>query len=312
MKVAVTGANGFVGQALCQYLDRQGITPLPLSRQAQDFGQFQSQALPPLGNISALSKTLQGCHALVHLAARTHQASASPYADLEKFRETNVALSQTFAEAAALAGVKRFIFISSIKVYGNGHTRASTQASPQAYSHNSKPAPEDAYGLTKLEAEEALKASCAKNGLELVIIRPPLIFSPHAKGNIAALVKAIRYKIPLPLASIHNQRDVLSLDNLCSLIALCLKHPSATNSEWLASDGAPLSTADMIRLLATAHKLNANLFPAPLKALELLAKITRKEDALQKLSGNLEVDSTLTQECLGWQPVRTMELIHRQ
>jgi len=304
MKVAVTGANGFVGQALCQYLDRQDITPLPLSRQAQDFGPFQSQALPPLGNVPALSNTLQGCHALVHLAARTHQTSASPYADLEKFRETNVALSQTFAVAAALAGVKRFIFISSIKVYGNGRT--------EAYSHDSKTAPEDAYGQTKLEAEEALKASCAKNGLELVIIRPPLIFSPHAKGNIATLVKAIRYKIPLPLASIRNQRDVLSLDNLCSLITLCLSHPSATNNEWLASDERPLSTADMIRLLATAHELKANLFSVPLKALKLLAKLTRKEDALQKLSGNLEVDSTLTRECLGWQPARTIELIHRQ
>jgi len=303
MKVAVTGANGFVGQALCQYLDRQGITPLPLSRQAQDFGAFQSQALPPLRNVSALSNSLQGCHALVHLAARTHQASASPYSDLEKFRETNVALSQTFAKAAALAGVKRFIFISSIKVYGNGHTLA--------YSHNSKTAPEDAYGLTKLEAEEALKKTCTLNGLELVIIRPPLIFSPHAKGNIAALVKAIRYKIPLPLASIRNQRDVLSLENLNSLIALCLTHPSATNKEWLASDGVPLSTADMIRLLATAHNLKANLFSVPLKALELLARLIRKEVALQKLSGNLEVDSTLTQECLGWQPVRTIELIRR-
>jgi len=303
MKVAVTGANGFVGQALCQYLDRQGITPLPLSRQAQDFGVFQSQALPPLRNVSALSNTLQGCDALVHLAARTHQARASPYADLEKFRETNVALSQTFAEAAALAGLKRFIFISSIKVYGNGHTLA--------YSHDSKTAPEDAYGLTKLEAEEALKKACTKNGLELVIIRPPLIFSPHAKGNIAALVKAIRYKIPLPLASIRNQRDILSLENLNSLIALCLTHPSATNKEWLASDGTPLSTGDMIRLLAEAHKLKANLFSMPQKALELLAKLTRKEDALRKLSGNLEVDSTLTRECLGWQPVRTLELIHR-
>jgi len=308
MKVAVTGANGFVGQALCQYLDRQGITPLPLTRQAQDLGSLQSHALPALGNVEALSNILQGCHALVHLAARTHQASASAYADIEQFRETNVALSQTIAEAAALAGVQRFIFISSIKVYGNGGTRTSSVP----YSHTSKTAPEDAYGLTKLEAEEALKTSCAKNGLELVIIRPPLIFSPHAKGNIAALVKAIRYKIPLPLASIRNQRDVLSLGNLCSLIALCLTHPNATNNEWLASDGAPLSTSDMIRLLATAHKLKANLFSVPLKALELLAKLTRKEDALQKLSGNLEVDSTLTRECLGWQPVRTNELIQQK
>jgi len=311
MKVAVTGANGFVGQALCQYLDRQGIPSLPLTRQAQDLGSLQSHVLPPLGNVEALSNILQGCHALVHLAARTHQASASPYADIEQFRETNVALSEKIAEAAALAGVQRFIFISSIKVYGNGHTRTSSLPSTLPYSHTSKAAPEDAYGLTKLEAEEALKMSCAKNGLELVIIRPPLIFSPHAKGNIAALVKAIRYKIPLPLASIRNQRDVLSLDNLCSLIALCLTHPNATQNEWLASDGAPLSTADMIRLLATAHELQANLFSVPLKALELLAKLTRKEDALQKLSGNLEVDSTLTRECLGWQPVPTIELIHR-
>lgn len=301
MKVAVTGANGFIGKALCQYLGRHDINALPLTRQTQWVADQESQELPPSADVAALSDILNGCDALVHLAARTHQASASPYADLEAFRETNVILSQNIGKAAALAGVRRFIFISSIKVYGNGAS--------EAYSHTSLTSPEDAYGQTKLEAEDALKACCTEHGLELVIIRPPLIFSPHAKGNIATLLKAIRYKIPLPLASIHNKRDVLSLDNLCSLITLCLTHPKASGHEWLASDGAALTTADMIRLLACAHGLKARLLPMPLKILELLARLSGKQDALQKLSGNLEVDSSLTQQILGWKPTPSQELI---
>ncbi len=294
MKVAVTGANGFVGLALCQHLKTQGVDFLPLTRDPQIIAEIMSDSLSESSDERACKTALSGCDTLVHLAALTHQPSTSPFANLDKFRQINVDFSRKLALAAAKAGVRRIVFMSSIKVYGdpaNGWITQDTETTPN-----------DAYGQTKLEAEHALSDICQETGMELVIIRPPLIFAPHAKGNLASLLRAVRSQLPLPLANVHNRRDLLSLPNLCDLIFKCLSHPNATGQPWLACDGTPISSADIIRTLAHTHQLKARLIPAPQSWLRWGAALMSRQQQLQKLTGDLQIDSRRTQDALEWQP----------
>ena len=305
MKVAITGASGFVGLALCQHLKTHNIAFLPLTRKPpQLIAGEVSRTVDDRSGDEECQHALAGCDTLVHLAALTHQPSRSPFDNLSEFRRINVEYSKTLAKASAKVGIRRIVLMSSIKVYGDPKSGPITSNTPTA--------PNDAYGQTKLEAEQSLQAFCREANIDLVILRPPLIFAPHAKGNLAALVKAVRWRLPLPLASIHNKRDLLSLPNLCDLIRICLSHPEVTNKAWLACDGVAVSTADIVRTLAHAHQLKPRLISLPPSWLDWVARTTGRQQQWHKLAGNLQLDSQYTQDSLEWRPKSAQALYQNQ
>jgi nucleoside-diphosphate-sugar epimerase len=222
-----------------------------------------------------------------------HDTSENP---LEAFREVNVRGTLNLAQQAAEAGVKRFIFISSIKVNGEftgpGHpfTEADT------------PNPQDAYGVSKHEAEQGLCQIAAATGMEVVVIRPPLVYGPGVKANFASLMRAVKRGWPLPLGAIHNQRSLVALDNLVDFIITCITHPQAANQTFLISDGEDLSTTDLVRRMAQVAGVPARLVPVPVWALEGAGRILGKGDAVQRLCGSLQIDSSKARKILCWEP----------
>jgi nucleoside-diphosphate-sugar epimerase len=200
------------------------------------------------------------------------------------------------ARQAAQAGVKRFIFVSSIKVNGEltRQGRPFTECDP--------PDPQDPYGISKIEAEQGLRQVAADTGMEVVIIRPPLVYGPGVKANFAALMRAVKKGMPLPLGAIHNQRSLVALDNLVDFIVTCITHPKAGNQTFLISDGQDLSTAELVRGLAEAAGTSARLLPVPVWGLEWAGRLVGKGEAVQRLCGNLQIDSSKARTLLGWKP----------
>lgn len=284
MKVAITGASGFVGTGLSRHLESQGHKLAPLPR-----------ALLEPTSAGHLSDALDGCTAMVHLAAITHDQAQNQRAQDELFQRVNVDLSLMLAKAAKAAGLKRFIFISSIKVNGEASTRPLRALD--------KPHAQDRYGKSKWAAEQALMQECHSGEMELVIIRPPLIYDREPKGNLKSLLSAIRKGIPLPLASINNARDLIALPNLCSLIECALKQPGLAGKVLLAADGVPRSTPEIVTLLAQIHGQQARLLPFPQSLLLTLLKLAGKASSADKLLGNLELDISDTCTLTGWQPL---------
>lgn len=304
MNCLITGASGFVGRSLCAALSMGGLTVRTAMRsrqgQADDFdGVF-------VGSIDAETQwaaALRGIDTVVHLAARVHvmnDVSENPLAD---FRRINVAGTLHLARQAAAAGVKRFVFISSIKVNGE-HTEPG-----HAFTEADEPNPQDAYGLSKHEAEQGLRQIATEMGLEVVIIRPPLVYGPGVKANFAALMRAVQRSWPLPLGAVHNQRSLVGLDNLVDFIITCISHPQAANQTFLVSDGQDLSTTELIRGMARAAGLPARLLPVPVPvwALKAGARLVGKGDAVQRLCGNLQLDISKARRLLGWVAPVTVE-----
>jgi nucleoside-diphosphate-sugar epimerase len=215
---------------------------------------------------------------------------------LAEFRRVNVGGSLALARAAAAAGVRRFVFISSVKVHGEA------TAPGRPFREDDPPAPMDAYGISKMEAEQALWEVSAATGMELVIIRPPLVYGPGVKANFAALVRLVRRGWPLPLGAIHNQRSLVSLDNLVDLIMTCLRHPRAADEAFLVSDGQDLSTTELVRCLGKALGRVPVLVPVPATLLRGLAAATGRSEVVQRLCGTLQVDVTRARQLLGWSP----------
>jgi len=234
---------------------------------------------------------------MVHCASRVHimkDPSANP---LEEFRRVNVQGTANLARQAAVAGVRRLVFVSSVKVNGEQTAQGSTFTADDAC------APEDPYGISKHEAEQALRQIAAETGMEVVIIRPPLVYGPGVKANFAAMVRWLARGVPLPLGAVtHNRRSLVALDNLVDLITLCLTHPAAANQTFMVSDGEDLSTADMLRRMGNALGRPARLLPVPVGVLKLGAQLVGKPDVFQRLCGSLQVDIAKTRELLGWQP----------
>lgn len=294
--VLVTGATGFVGRALLPVLSRSGWEIQALTRQAfpQEF---------PIDRIEWHRVTgitadfpIVGCSAVVHLAARVHVMNESAADPLSEFRHVNVAGTERLARLAAAAGVRRFVYLSSIKVSGE-ETLAG-----QPFFADDSPHPEDPYGVSKHEAEIALLRVAAETGLEVVIIRPPLVYGPGVKGNFRTMLNWLRHGIPLPLASLNNRRSLVGLDNLCDLIRICLEHPAAANEIFLVSDGQDLSTSDLLRLAGDAMGCPARLFPFPSAWLERGAALLGKQSMARRLCGNLQVDIDKAKTMLGWSP----------
>lgn len=233
---------------------------------------------------------------VIHCAARAHVMNDHSIDPLKAFQEINVGGTLNLARQAALQGVRRFIFISSIKVNGE------STAFERPYHADNVPAPEDPYGLSKLEAEQGLQQLSAATGLEVVIIRPPLVYGRGVKGNFASLIKLIEMGVPLPLGAIHNKRSLVGIDNLVDLIIRCIDHPAAANQVFLAGDGEDLSTTQLLRGVAKAMGRPSRLIPAPVSLLQLGASLLGKKALAQRLLGTLQVDITKTRELLDWTP----------
>jgi len=277
-KVLVTGATGFVGSALLQ---RLGIS-----------GQALSLRNKPANGLAWLDRA----DSVVHLAARVHIMNDAVKDPLAEFRASNLDLTVDLAQQAARAGVRRFVFISSVKVNGE-ETAPGT-----AYTAADVPLPQDPYGVSKMEAEQALARISAQTGLEVVVIRPPLVYGPGVRANFGALLNAVARGIPLPLGGIHNRRSLVALDNLVDLIVTCIHHPKAAGQVWMVSDGDDLSTPDLIRRMARVMGRPPRLIDVPVGILEKIGILTGKSHAMQRLCSNLQVDISETKAVLGWQP----------
>lgn len=257
-----------------------------------------------VGNINAAtiwSAALQDTDAVVHLAARAHVMHDTASDPLAEYRHVNTDGTLNLARQAVIAGVKRFVFISSIKVNGE-----RTQLGCP-YTANDVPAPRDAYGISKAQAEAGLRLLAEETGLEVVIIRPPLVYGPGVKANFAALMRAVQRGWPLPLGAVHNQRSLVALDNLVDFIVGCITDPKAANQTFLVSDGQDLSTSDLVRKMAQAAGVPARLLPVPVWALQAGASLLGKGDAVHRLCGNLQVDISKARTLLNWKPPMSVD-----
>jgi len=252
-----------------------------------------------IGAATDWSDALTGVDTVVHLAARVHVMNDISSDPLSAFRQVNVAGTERLARMAAQAGVRRFIYISSVKVNGEGCEKPFTE--------RDIPVPEDPYGVSKWEAEQALQKISAETGLEVVIIRPPLVYGPGVKANFLSLFKIVVRGIPLPLSSIENLRSFIYIGNLVDAIIKCVEHPDAVNKTFLVSDGQDVSTPDLIRRTAKALELPARLFPVPVSFMRLAGKLSGKGGVVNRLMGSLIVDSTKIRRDLGWKPPFTLE-----
>jgi len=249
-----------------------------------------------LGAETDWGDAVRGAEVVIHTAARVHVMKDGAQDPLSEFRRMNVEGSLNLALQAAEAGVRRFVFVSSIKVNGE---RALVN---QPFTAENIPAPIDPYGVSKHETEQGLHRLATETGMEVVVIRPPLVYGPGVKANFRALMRAVAGGIPLPLGAIDNRRSMVALDNLVDLIITCIKHPAAANETFLVSDGEDLSTPDFVRRLARAMGRPARVIPVPESLLMAGAKLLGKQEAVRRLCGSLQVDISKTRELLGWTP----------
>lgn len=295
-RVLVTGANGFVGGHLVDLLAREFYSVVPVVRTASAAGQL---ALGDLSTVTSWGEHLTGVDVVVHLAARVHQMNDSDSDAL--YRQVNVDVTLSLASEAARCGVRRFIFLSSIKVNGE------CTGPGEAFSAAARPEPEDAYGRSKLAAEQELRILADATGMELVIIRPPLVYGPGVKANFYRLLQLADSPLPLPLATVSNRRDMVSVYNLCDLILCCLAHSSAAGNVFLVSDGRPYSTAELVRVSRIAQGRRPLLFPLSPALLKGLLRLLGRGAMAERLLGNLEVDISHTAASLDWVPPYSLE-----
>jgi nucleoside-diphosphate-sugar epimerase len=296
----VTGASGFVGQALVQQLARNNI-PVRSAFRASDGVSGSSIAVGDIGPDTHWAPALEGCDRVVHLAARVHVMNDKAIDQLTEFRRINVDGTLNLALQAAAAGVRRFVYLSSVKVNGESTSPG------RAFTEADAPNPQDAYGQSKHEAEQGLRQLSADTGMEVVIIRPPLVYGPGVKANFASLMRAVQRGWPLPLGAVHNQRSLVALSNLVDFIITCITRPQAANQTFLVSDGQDLSTTELVRGMAQAAGVPARLLPMPVWALQAGASLLGKGDAVQRLCGNLQVDMSKARSLLGWVPPVSVE-----
>jgi nucleoside-diphosphate-sugar epimerase len=297
--IAVTGASGFVGAAVCNALHSRGFGVRGTVRSLSSVSAIAGFEHLAIGNFDASSDwttALAGVDCVIHSAARVHVMNEFSADPLAEFRRVNVASTLNLAQQAAAAGVLRFVFVSSVKVNGEETLPG------QAFTESDAPAPLDPYGQSKHEAELGLRQLAVDTGMEVVIVRSPLVYGPGVKANFAALMRAVQRGWPLPLGAVHNQRSLVALDNLVDLIVTCLHHPAAANQTFLASDGQDLSTAELVRGMARATGVPARLWPVPVWALQGAAGALGKGAAVQRLCGNLQVDISKARNLLGWVP----------
>lgn len=297
MKILVTGASGFVGRRLCQRLLVNGFEVGAAVRSLQiGLASSQTWVVGAIDSETDWRAALAHVSMVVHLAARVHVMNDMSQDPLSEFRRVNTHGTLNLARQAAQAGVRRLVFISSVKVNGEA-TRPG-----RAFTELDEPSPQDAYGQSKMEAEEGLRQIALETGIELVIIRPPLVYGPGVKANFAALMCAVQKGLPLPLGAVHNKRSLVSLDNLTDFICLCASHANAANQTFLVSDGQDLSTAELIEGLALAAGRSSRLLPVPVWFLHWAGGVMGKSEQVQRLCENLQVDIGKARLLLQWHP----------
>ena len=302
MKILITGATGFIGTQLSETLAKSGHE---VRNTARSFALNSSTTrevitcdLESAGNLDHLTT---GCDAIVHLAGRAHVMSDDPATSELLYLSANVNVTKNLVQSASRTGVKRMILMSSVKVNGE----STTIDSP--FTSHDTPNPQDPYGRSKTQAEQALWDVASTSGLEGVVIRPPLVYGPGVRANFASLIGIVNRGIPLPLGSIHNKRSFVSIDNLIDCIATALQSSNAAGQTFLVSDGQDLSTPELIRSIASALHKSPTLFPFPPVLLKLAATSAGKRSAYDRLCGSLTVDIALTKQKLSWTPPFTIQ-----
>jgi len=288
MKILVTGANGFIGKALCSYLENQHHSVVRAVRNAKDNTETE------IGFINAdtdWSLPLGGCDYVVHLAARVHKKDQGNF---DVYKQVNSDAAINLAMQANSCGVKRFIFISSVSIYGHERSQAYKEDDP----HNAV----SAYGKSKAHAEDALYAYCKNTNMEITILRPPMVYGPEVGANFLKLLNLVRTGAPLPFAGIHNKRSLLYIGNLIDAVEVCLTHQNAANRTFNVSDLEDYSTEELVRQIASIMGKSERLFYMPTSLLYTLARIIRKEDVARKLLGSFRIDCSLIKQELGWHP----------
>lgn len=299
MRVLLTGASGFVGRAVQARLLADGVHELRCAQRqlpASPVAGAEFCVGSSLGPDADWSQTLIGVDAVIHCAARVHVMNEQAADPLAEFRRANVEGTLRLARQAVAAGVRRFVFVSSIKVNGEGTTPN------QPFKADDDSAPLDPYGVSKMEAEQGLRLLAAETGMEVVIIRPVLVYGPRVKANFLSMMRWLHKGVPLPFGAIHNRRSLVALENLVDLIMTCIDHPAAGNQTFLVSDGEDLSTTELLHRMGTALGKPVRLLPVPSRLLEVGAAMLGKQALAQRLCGSLQVDISKTRELLSWTP----------
>ncbi len=296
-RVLVTGATGFVGSAIVAKLAQaDGSTPVAVTR--RPFAFQDGVETFQVRDLAELAPKLSDVDTVVHCAARVHVMREEAVDPLAAFRKDNVDTTLQLAEDAARAGVRRFVFLSSVKASGE-----ETFAEP--FTEKTQPRPETPYGQSKLEAEEGLRAIAARTSLEVVSLRPPLVYAAHAGGNFARLLRWLHRGLPLPLGSVTNSRSYIALENLADVTIRCIDHPAARNELFHVSDGEDLSTPEMLRAIAGGMDKEAVLLPFPVQLIRMAAQMLGQRDAARQVCGSLAIESRKVRTVLAWQPPLT-------
>jgi nucleoside-diphosphate-sugar epimerase len=290
VRIAVTGAHGFIGTQLCRTLQAEGHEVRPIGRSASDDESASVDWATPL----------RSSDAIIHLAARAHVTNERAADPLAEFRKVNVELTRRLAQAAVEAGVGRFVFVSSIGVLG-------TATRDRPFSETSPVAPQEPYALSKLEAETLLRDVESQGGPEVVIVRPTLVYGPHAKGNLLRLMRLTRTGLPLPFGSVRNARSYVGLRNLCDLLSLCAITPGARGGTFLAADEGTLSTPELLTLMAEAMGRPARLVRCPLSILAAATRLVGLHNEFLRLTGDLRVDAGHARKVLQWRPRQNVQ-----
>jgi nucleoside-diphosphate-sugar epimerase len=294
MTILVTGARGFVGRALCQNLAQHGFAVRSALRHGSIGCVGEEVVVGDIGPQTDWRPALRGVTVAVHLAARVHVMNESASESMAEYRRVNVEGTRCLAESAAAAGVRRLVFLSTVKVNGESTSRPCTEADP--------PHPDGPYAKSKWEAEQALQEVGARTGLEWTVLRAPLVYGPGVGANFLRLMEAVAHRLPLPLGAVRNLRSLLFVGNLVDAIRVCLTHPAAANATFLLRDGEDVSTPDLIRRLARALGVAPVLLPVPVGLLDFAARLTGRAAAVERLAGSLQIDDSLVRRALGWEP----------
>lgn len=295
-RIFITGASGFIGSALFRLLSENTAYEVTGTCREKNPDDNKLVALGDLDGESDWSNILIEQDVVIHAAARAHVMGGNDAVLLEEYRSTNVAGTLNLAQQAAQAGVRRFIFISSVKVNGE------STSSRKPYSEKDLPTPEDAYGISKMEAEQGLQNIANQTGMEVVIIRPPLVYGQGVRGNFSKLLTLAKTRYPLPFGLVNNKRSMIYIGNLTDFFAHCIEHAKAANQTFLVADGEDISLSRLLRLMRISMGHFVWLVPVPTFLFRIFGIVLRRSSVVDRLIGDLQIDSSKAQQLLGWNP----------
>jgi len=312
-KICVTGANGFIGKSICKTLAQMNKSVegfVRTSNSSLNLTNFKHVSVGDISQRMNWKDKLDSYDCIIHCAGKAHRIKEKD--KLDSYLSINAEGTKYLAEQAAKAGVKRFIFLSTIKVNGeNTNTIKNDNVqkikNKNIFTHNDKPYPQDAYAISKFEAEKILWEISARTGLEVVVLRLPLVYGKDVKGNLKNLTKLLSFGVPLPFSLVNNKRSLIGIDNLVDIIIRCIDHPNVTGKTFLISDGEDLSTSDLFHYMAIAMKSRLRLFPFPISILKFVSRIIGRKSEMNRLTDSLQVDSSSIRETLNWTPSVSVE-----